>query len=173
MLGKMLGLPFEVAQAMAKTGTQVLDTVTGGRTIHIDRTHTIDGSSSKAWADEFQQNPSRLSPVAVGQQRTARGHAGHPFLGGPKVEIVVKDRQEKRLPDGRNQTVLELEYGGDYRGPGKMTITERRGGGLDWRDQWQGVENHSHLPARAAEIGHPIVSAVGASSIGRASLKRS
>jgi hypothetical protein len=172
MLRDLATLPFQVASGVGKVASSMVDAVTGGSTINIDRTHPIEGQSASAWANEFERDPSRISPVSVGQERHGRTASGRPFPGGPRVEITVTGRRDSRTHDGRNQVELDVQYGGDFRGPGKMTITEQPGGGLAWRDEWRGVENCSHLPARAAEVGHPIVSSIGASGIGRSSMRR-
>lgn len=162
MIWEMMTLPIRIASRAA-------DRMTGGSEINIDSEHTVPGNDPGRWADAFARDPTMISPLTVGASRHGRTTTGRPFPGGPKIGITVRDRRDQRLANGCPQTVLEIHYSGDFEGPGRITITQVPGKGLVVRDQWLGVKNHSMLPSRGAEIGHPLVAGMGFDSIGRRS----
>jgi hypothetical protein len=146
--------PFRVAARMA-------DAMTGQDKVDIDTTYSVDGDSAQAWADQFEKNPSRISPVASGHVKDGDVHRGQPFPLGPEIGIEIKDRTTQRLSGGRSRVVLDVEYSGEFEGPGRITITEQRDGTLRVRDEWNDVKNHSMLPTLAARVGHPAVAGLG------------
>jgi hypothetical protein len=160
---------WELMTAPMKIGARMMDTVTGGSTIHLDNIHHVAGNDPGRWADTFAKNPSLISPMAVGHEKSGRVHSGRPFPGGPRIGIEIKSRQDVKLANGRKRVVLEVRYSGDFVGPGRITVTQAPGKGLEVRDQWLGVENHSMLPSRAAEVGHPMVAHMGFDSMGKMS----
>ena len=103
----------------------------------------------------------------LGSKRQGNTTRGQPFPGGPTIGITITSRTDLRLRTGQRQTVLEIRYSGDFDGPGRITITQVPGKGLVVRDQWLGVKNHSMLPSRGAELGHPLVANMGFRGIGR------
>jgi hypothetical protein len=146
--------PFRIAARMA-------DVATGQDKVDIDTTYEVEGKSAQAWADQFEKNPSRISPVATGHVQEGEVHKGQPFPLGPDIGIEIKDRTSRSLSGGRSQVTLEVMYSGDFEGPGKITITEQRDGTLRVRDEWNDVANKSMLPTLAARMGHPAVAGLG------------
>jgi hypothetical protein len=160
---------WDLMTAPAKVGARMMDMVTGGSSVTLDNIHHVAGNDPGRWTDTFAKNPSLISPMAVGHTKSGRVHSGRPFPGGPRIGIEIKSRHDSKLPNGRKQTVLEVRYSGDFVGPGRITITQSPGKGLEVRDQWLGVENRSMLPSRAAEVGHPVVAHMGFDSMGKMS----
>lgn len=146
------------------------DAMTGGSTVNIDITHAVHGNDPSLWADTFARNPTLISPLAVGASKHGNTTSGRPFPGGPNIGITIRFRRDTRRANGRKQTVLEVTYSGAFQGPGRITITQVPGKGLEVRDEWLGVRNLSMLPSRAAEIGHSIVAGIGFRAIGRRSM---
>lgn len=151
----------------ARIMSRVADTVTGGNKVNIDRHHEVSGQSAAKWADAFVRDPTAISPIAMNTRREGATTKGQPFPMGPDIGITIKGRRDDVTPGGRNQTTLDVQYSGEFQGPGRLTITEKSNGKLDVRDQWNGVDNYSAVPSRAAEVGHPIVSGMGFSSYGK------
>ncbi len=160
MLGKMMTLPFAV-------GREVVDAMTGGNRVHVDTTHHVSGGSASAWADDFQRDPTRISPMAHDTRRDGGTTYGRPFPGAPQIGIEVKRRHDETLSDGRRRTRLDVQYKGGFEGPGSITVEEDGRGGLSVRDRWDGVRNNSMIPSRAAEMGHPLVARMGFSQFGK------
>jgi hypothetical protein len=154
MLKTMMTMPFRVAARMA-------DVATGQDKVDIDTTYEVEGDSARAWADKFEQNPSRISPVASGHVKQGDVHKGQPFPLGPEIGIEIKDKREERLSGGRTRVTLEVQYSGEFDGPGRITITEQRDGKLRVRDEWNDVVNKSMLPTLMARVGHPAVAGLG------------
>ncbi len=160
MLKNLMSMPFVV-------GREVMDAATGGNRVHVDTTHHVRGDSASRWADDFSRDPTRISPMAHDTQRVGSTTYGRPFPGAPQIGIEVKARHDEQLADGRQRTRLDVQYRGGFEGPGTITVEEDGRGGLSVRDRWDGVRNRSMIPSRAAEMGHPLVAAMGFSQFGK------
>ena len=154
MIRQMMSLPMHVAARMA-------DVATGQDAVNIDTTYEVKGNSAQAWVDQFEKDPSKISPVAANSRQEGGVHRGQPFPMGPDIGIEIKQQTDKRLPGGRQQVVLDVEYSGAFEGKGRITITEQRNGMLRVRDEWNDVKNNSVLPTVAARVGHPAVAGLG------------
>jgi hypothetical protein len=163
-------MPLQVGSAMMQAGgtvaARVTDAATGGDKVNIDTTHHVPGDDPGRWADRFLSNPSKISPLATGARKEQGVMTGSPFPGGPRIGVETLHREDKTLADGRKQTILDVRYHQAFEGPGRITVTQGKQGGLDVRDEWNDVENHSFLPSRAAEVGHPLVAGMGFAQIG-------
>ena len=158
---------FETMTMPLRVMARMTDLVTGGSKVDVDDHHEVVGDSASAWADHFERNPSRISPLTVGAHKVGDSHRGRPFPMGPEIGITVTGRKDDDTPTGRHRTVLDVRYEGDFAGRGRITVTEKSGHKLDVRDQWLEVDNRSMLPSRAAEVGHPIVAGLGFQSFGK------
>lgn len=154
MFKTMLTMPARMMSRMA-------DVVTGGNKVNIDSHTEVRGDDASRWADRFEKDPTAISPMTVNARREGNTTKGQPFPMGPDIGITVTERREAKTRDGRGQTTLDIRYSGDFAGPGRITVTEKGNGKLDVRDQWNGVDNYSPVPSRAAEIGHPVVAGMG------------
>jgi hypothetical protein len=156
----MLTLPFRVARTM-------VDFASGGDRVDVHASHVVEGNDPRAFTSQFKKDPTAISPLATGAHFDGTTARGRPFPGGPEIGVTVVGQRDGFTRDGRRMSELKVEYSGDFAGPGRITAIARKGGGLEINDDWDDVHNHSLLPARAAEIGHPVVSGIGFAEIAR------
>lgn len=147
--------------APMRVTARVADAVTGKEKVHVDTTYQVRGRSAQRWADEFLRDPSKISPVSVNSRTEGKVAKGQPFPLGPDIGIEVKKRTDGTTADGRARVTLDVQYSGDFSGPGRITVTQNKDGTLDVRDEWNGVTNNSVLPSAMAELGHPVVAGLG------------
>jgi len=165
---------FEVAKEPLRVMSRGVDAVTGQDNIDLSDAHVVMGHSAAAFADEFMDNPTALSPIGVGVHRVSDIHYGRPFPGGPELGIQMHERRDQRLPDVRSQSIIELSYLGDeIHGQGRLVVTENGDGTLTVEDHWIDVENDAPFPTVMQEALHKYIAGAGLDNIAARALKRS